>query len=661
MNTTLSSTDALPREDWLRYFQSGTSWAGPDYVVIPGSLSKEPLVKWKRFVRPAMETPSREDRIFFRAKSFDQPINPLLLLDSKQDSLCVIDVDDMSAWKEVLAWLVEKGISQTLVVETGREGGGKHLYFRRFLGQEERYRSGLALRFGKGAEGKARVDLKAVNSYAVCPGARHKSGRVYRAYWGGEEVGSLEDVIGRIPRLSPEDWKLLHGKEGKESLDREFVSVGDPEWKQVFALSAKGLTRQPCPWCKRGGDRVLAVTNGVARCFFENKTRMLAPKKTKADEIIEEMISRPEENNEEFATALDRALASLHEDDDEYPLPLFPDDDPLKEWDRESLAAAILSAKLGLYAAPLSCPRGGVTTIIAKGSEVSQTRTCCWSLTCSACGPRLLKHLQASILAAVGSSLESAARGDGGSGLIVKPIRPEPPSGDRAALVEAPYSTSGFDKGLRRRLDRWVKATGGQWVALRPSPDEVKVILWGADFPDWHDPDSVGPLEGILSWALSSVDLDEWREWCEAKEREHLLKTGEKKHSHVELVLAPSSMRSKIKSIMDFTTGRGRQADGGGRALMVKRKPKGCPKSEDYFTVTTFFGSKLKPFLESKLQSTIDPDYSGSTGRKETGIMHLPCPSAPLLREWVDSDPRIRAGRGKGATPRSGPAINLED
>ena len=98
--------DSITPKPTLAYYKAGVSWAGRDFTVIPGGVDKRPLVKWKSFVRPEQKVPTREDRVHFRTKGFDIQVSPLLLLDSPSSDalcLCVIDIDDMSAKRDVLA------------------------------------------------------------------------------------------------------------------------------------------------------------------------------------------------------------------------------------------------------------------------------------------------------------------------------------------------------------------------------------------------------------------------------------------------------------------------------------------------------------------------------------------------------------------------------
>jgi hypothetical protein len=280
--------------------------------------------------------------------------------------LCVIDIDDMSAKRDVLAWLLERGYKSALQVSTGREGGGEHLYFLREAEQAGDYRSGQAKPFGKGADGKYRVDLKARNSYAVCPGAVHESGKTYRAHFSGEEVEYLEDVLPQLPTMKLEHWRELHAYvAGGTSDDTEYVAK-DARWLQVIE---DGRDRQPCPWCQRGGDRVLVWKGGAAHCFYESKTRKAKTRHDKQLEVVDAALQGladgPQDDDKaltpvdapEPLSPLQRAFLDMEDvlPQDRLAVELFPEDDPLAEWSDEALKAAVLAAKMAVYDVPLRC------------------------------------------------------------------------------------------------------------------------------------------------------------------------------------------------------------------------------------------------------------------------------------------------------------------
>ena len=644
------SISTVTASENLRYFQSGVSWAGPDYTVIPGSLDKVPLVGFKDFSHPAKLRPTREDRVKFRAKSFDQALSPLLLLDSPAGDafdLCVIDIDDLSAAREVLLWLISKGLTRTMVVETGREGGGKHFYFLREASRAQDFRSGKARLFGKikGEAHKYRVDLKAACSYAVCPGALHKSGKVYRAEIGGSPVESLEDVLHLLPVMKLEDWLELHGASDSGESSTEVVSDGSPEWGQILA---DGRERQPCPWCKRGGDRVLAVKGRTARCFFEGVVRRVEdqPNGTFGGRLREPTtleVGSPNLSQPFGSASLDSLFAGMEGD----LTSSFWDEDPAKvlargEWDAKllSLAPPILSddrllAGLGIPEFPPDDPlagsekAAGVATHLASGGSMDFTlwtrcprapnvlstwhskstgkggarefAPSCWSYSCPGCGDLLVHALASAIRAWTFTKLEADEKPWKAGWVTVHEITP----------------------AMGMLLQKHTKAHSGDfhWVGVASSPGEIQLLvfwreasapkpgsaLWEIfeDSAPW-----VGSMDEILRRALGMIDLPAWQE-----ARSTL------RVSRIVLLRGPSEMQKGVAALQNYLTGHKRA----GKPIAEIKKwgtpDEAVPEDSTHKAVPTRDTSAFWKLAERTLLTTLDRERADNLPLNTVAIL----------------------------------------
>ena len=655
----MTTSSSITPKPTLAYYKAGVSWAGRDFTVIPGGVDKRPLVKWKRFVRPEQQVPSRQDRVGFRVKGLDHQVSPLLLLDSPSSEalcLCVIDIDDMSAKRDVLAWLLERGYKSALQVSTGREGGGEHLYFLREAEQAGDYRSGQAKPFGKGADGKYRVDLKARNSYAVCPGAVHKSGKTYRAHFSGEEVEYLEDVLPQLPTMKLEHWRELHAYvAGETSDDTEYVAK-DARWLQVIE---DGRERQPCPWCQRGGDRVLHWKGGAAHCYFEQKTRKAKTRHDKQLEVVDAALQGLADGpqDDDTLSPLQEALRAAEELVPALELDPFPDGDPLADWTEEAKLAALTADAMSLFDRPLACSGSSPTTIIAHGKKSTLTKTCCWTFACDTCGPRLMECLKIAIICTVKrEGGVSNLKGD-------LTIRLQTPS---VSVVSADYTTKAWNDGLVKRLRRWAESHPGfGWLAVRTVPDQVHVIMWG-DAPDWAE--WSGPLERLTVFLLNQIDLGEWRAWKERQEAEHLELYGTKKSSRIKVLLAPANMKRKVHDLMNFLTGRKRKGLSSARALITDRIraqnrtfPRQKCESDDFRTITTYKVGRYKKFVRDTLRYEVDWKVNEAGANFNSVTAELPCSSVQVLEEFIEANPDLHANTGKSMTAKPSTVSDLID
>ena len=637
--TTNSSITGMPT---LAFYKAGVSWAGPDFTVIPGGVDKRPLVKWKRFVRPEQQVPSRQDRVGFRVKGLDHQVSPLLLLDSPSSEalcLCVIDVDEMSAKRDVITWIKERGYSAPLVVKTGRDGGGEHYYFLREANSAGAYRSGQAKVFGK-TDGKYRVDLKARNSYAVCPGAVHRTGRTYEASLNGKPVECIEDVLSQLPTMKLSDWHELSARVAGESPDEAEYVTSDAKWLSVIE---NGAERQPCPWCQRGGDRVLHWKGGAAHCYFEQKTRKVQTKYQKQLEQVDAMLSDLPEgpDDDDALSPLQVALEAASALIPELALPLFPNGDPLEDWTEEARKAAAVAQASQVYDTPLACHGSSPTTIIAHGNKSTLTKTCCWTFACDSCGPRLLQCLKIAIICAV-----------------------ERERASEVSIMSTDYTTKTWNDGLVKRLRRWSKSHPGfGWLAVRTLPETVHVIMWG-DAPDWGE--YTGPVTGMTVFLLNQIDLDEWKVWKEKREAEHMAMHGLKKRCRIKVLLAPANMKRKVHALMNFLTGKGRKGFTTGRALitdkvrnMNKEFPR--PKQDDgnFRTITTYKVARYKKYVRDTLQSDVDWGVNSSGQNFNSVTAELPCSSVKILDDFIVENPDLHAA-GNSTPMVAKPAIDLD-
>ncbi len=175
--------------------------------------------------------------------------------------LIVVDVDDT-------AYLSRVGQTfghTPMAVATGREGGGVHLY----------YRAPEGARQVIGLYGNGTVDFKVGNNYVVAPGSQHRSGATYQLLWNGKPRPLADLTLRDLVNLPVLDWarvKEIQGERGRSASVRIDVAQDDPKMAQVIA---DGRERQPCPWCQRGGDRILrwSADRGLAYCNWEASSR----------------------------------------------------------------------------------------------------------------------------------------------------------------------------------------------------------------------------------------------------------------------------------------------------------------------------------------------------------------------------------------------------
>jgi hypothetical protein len=344
--------------------------------------------------------------------------NPILLLDNwiVGRSLCVVDVDNMALWNEVVAWFLERGVdlNATYQVESGREGGGRHCYFLREAGKELKYRQqGSAKAFPPKT-----VDMKATGNYVIAPGAIHETGLVYQGNW----PGTLQEIAERLPVMPLAVWQEAHPRPVKDlSAGRAVHDSDGPEWAEV---ARDGRERQDrCPWCGSTSSRVLLynASSGYAHCFKEGESRHLKPRRGPAVAVGTTVRAEPLQMSDTSAAEWDATrdwlyamtrYAALRS----FSVPGMPDADeldlvlsgavnagmnaggigsaPLVLLENEevphtngALPIATWSNALSHYThRDMTCPRARHTYLTGW----VYWRTACWNYNCPECGPRLM-------------------------------------------------------------------------------------------------------------------------------------------------------------------------------------------------------------------------------------------------------------------------------
>lgn len=120
------------------------------------------------------KSPGKHPRIAsWRDLTEDVPTEPGDNIGLKLVDAFVIDIDGPegeAVWKGILDSR-KANEPETRVVTTGREGGGRHLYF-----WQPKHR-----KFGCGKPWGPGIDLKGIGGYVVAEGSLHVSGRVYKS------------------------------------------------------------------------------------------------------------------------------------------------------------------------------------------------------------------------------------------------------------------------------------------------------------------------------------------------------------------------------------------------------------------------------------------------------------------------------------------------
>lgn len=653
-------------------FKTGKSWAGDYYTVIPGTREdKSPMTKWKHLVWPERLLPTKEESIRWRALGMTEEANPLLLLDSPESEamcLCVVDVDDVSALKDVLAWFISLGITNTLQVTSGRVGGGAHFYFRRSVAGVRSYQSGHAVQFGKftKANGKEsyKVDLKGYNSYVATHGSVHRSGAVYTATYGGTPVSSLDDVLHLIPVFPAEEWVKARGSISPEDGESGVQwLVAGKEWEQVVA---DGRERQSCPWCMRGDNRILAYSEdkGTAHCYFERTTRKL--RKALPDMPILDTIAESAEGNEVLSAKhwagyfIDQVVRRVTIDPDD--IVILDDVDDRKGLEKKLSVARKLTdsrygADVGHY---ISCSKAPVICIgsgSSKAGRYTELRGTCRSMACPDCGPHLVECMRSSTLgealiltfgsmdAAMGDALEDRVLGSANECSLTKGTEstgqasmqnqrslPGRLFGDSQATfarrmwcASLRRPSAGHDS-LRKLFEQHVARTGGsfQWLGVHISPTEIVYIFFfacdGSGDPRsestlWYlfedETPTVGRFDMLVQDAYTAVDLEAWA-----------LAISKGAAQRIHILVGPSDLTASIQDIFDWLTGR-------------SRKAKAAPDAQRH-AIATYKPEDVREFLGKTFQESLVLEETKTTkeGAKSRSAK-LPSSPGPAMKNAV--------------------------
>lgn len=214
--------DSLSNGDCMDKFDSATRWAGTfpvrvgGHTVIPSKPGEKTpgILSYKEYTGSGSRAPTNSEVVSWREQARREGGEPLLLCDHPTDpsrSLAVVDVDDPAYFPVFEAAMATYGVdaSAAMIVTTGRDGGGRHYYFRREPMEALAYSQANGARAFLDRMGHSPVDLKGVRSYVVCPGATHKSGRVYEATVNGQPVPSLAEVVASLPVMPLKVWQAM--------------------------------------------------------------------------------------------------------------------------------------------------------------------------------------------------------------------------------------------------------------------------------------------------------------------------------------------------------------------------------------------------------------------------------------------------------------------
>lgn len=509
-------------------FATATTWAS-GWIVVPGKGDTK--TPFQKFAMYSDRRPTSKELAFWALRG-ECGAQPLLLLDvpERGRSLCVVDIDDPAKLADVESWLTKWNLAAARIprVQTGRAGGGTHLYLRRQDGCEALYRS------RNGALGGG-VDAKAWHSYVVAPNAVHKTGKVYTATLDGAPITTLGDVFAGIPICPLAAWQELTGQRTADGATVPMtlsvpVDRLDAEWAHVVS---NGADRQPCPWCQRGDTRVLAYDSGTrtAHCFFEQVTRRQAIDVVEIDKAVDSALVQPTPaaREPEPLSDLGRADQLVYQYEDERAGESStltsgpPSEDELYTGIMEEISSpvsektatplirrdykvvAVFSESeveqgmdlLGRRRTP-ACERGGFVHT-PKGGLLHTRQVPCLAYRCPACGPRLKNTLRAAAVVCV----QNLVHRESFSALAI----------------------SNLSSSTRRQLARWKDGKEGVYyitIATTPGSSET-LLLWDAEHPpgavllrhllaDGATYVSTEALEAHVGTMVETIDVSAWNE-----------------------------------------------------------------------------------------------------------------------------------------------------
>ena len=659
----------------LKDFAGYQAWAGDYFPVIPlrnGKPCGSPHADyWYKTV-----TEARKD--LWRADARDRAANgAAILMDSPHIkwSVCYVDVDDRSKLKKVLQTLTDElNIYYFVVVETGR---GAHIYFLREAGYANQYTTGGTKYWGTftKTDGKEAdcVDLRGHGSMGIMPGSvydKREKGGILSAYrWGGlfavTEEPTVEKFLAALPVMPLAVWKKLSAKgTSSDGTELAIIEDADPRWQQVVP----GLKVQACPWC---GHKTFKPSRkrGAYACFHDDcrgnyPARIYVPasampkehKDLEADVVISDWIAPSRKLGEDpVGWAIDQAHDILAEIPDRAQLgAIFPDGDPLKDWESEAHFAAALADKADLFDMPLGCAHGP-TTFIATGNTQTRIAGSCFSFDCHECGPKMKELLRVALAASLCDDPKRLSNIKKEGIYIRKPFE--------ASWASVNYETQAFNT-LSKRLNRWASShPGAGWLGLRPTPERAAVIAFGppSSLEVW--PLSEGAIGGLTPMGAAAevsaeIDLEAWRAWVE-EEKARRVCSGDTAGVRVKILLAPAELKSKVQALLDFLSGHNRNKYGGGARALIgqgwSRSPSACLKKsgEDYHTLTTYRTREVHKFFEEKTQTTLESKVIQRSSISRVEKIDLPCRAVPIQAAFVEANPSLHAHRSKKTVTKS--------
>lgn len=185
-------------------------WRDLGYGVVP-LKDKVPDVPFKDWDIIPHHLARRRIGDIFAADLYDDVQQGGLVLDGFRGTqpLIVVDVDDLSFLSDVRSTIPHTPLEST----TGREGGGRHLFFKR--DPKTKTGSHTLLQLGS--------DLKSFHGYVVVPGSIHVSGVEYRAYVDGQPIDPLGidlKILRSLPTLPDDSVQALLSGDKEVRLQR---------------------------------------------------------------------------------------------------------------------------------------------------------------------------------------------------------------------------------------------------------------------------------------------------------------------------------------------------------------------------------------------------------------------------------------------------------
>ena len=193
-----------PRDKWRRlgewpestFAKIAGEWHSLGYNVIPGTVKKTPLVRFAAWSGPNGDY--IPDELLEDWAVLYPDATPLLITGWHRDGAegCPITVADADA-PDMSPWIEDQFGITPFTVSTGRDGGGRHHWYRdefckgvvgrnKIIGPEHRCDWSYTINDNGEVEkpddwGKTPIDIKSRRNYVVAPGSTHKTGRVYTA------------------------------------------------------------------------------------------------------------------------------------------------------------------------------------------------------------------------------------------------------------------------------------------------------------------------------------------------------------------------------------------------------------------------------------------------------------------------------------------------